>query len=109
MAVLMTIADGNSIINESIFESRFKYVDQLRKMGADITINGRVASIVGVEKLSATRIAATDLRAGAAMVVAGLVADGTTTVSNVHFIDRGYENLEENLRSLGAKIERVDV
>ncbi|MBQ3334409.1 MAG: UDP-N-acetylglucosamine 1-carboxyvinyltransferase [Eubacteriaceae bacterium] len=109
MAVLMTVADGNSIINESIFESRFKYVDQLRKMGADITINGRVASIVGVDKLSATRIAATDLRAGAAMVVAGLIADGTTTVSNVHYIDRGYENLEANLRNLGAKIERVDV
>lgn len=108
MAVLMSIADGQSVINESIFESRFKYVDELRKMGAKITINGRVANITGVDHLSATKIKATDLRAGAAMVIAGLVADGVTTVSNVHFIDRGYENLEGNLRSLGANIKRID-
>lgn len=108
MAVLMSIAEGNSIINESIFESRFKYADELRKMGANITINGRVASITGVDQLSATRIIATDLRAGAAMVIAGLVADGTTTISEVHYIDRGYENLEENIRHLGGHIRRID-
>ncbi len=109
MAVLMAIAQGNSIINESIFESRFKYVDELRKMGADITVNGRVANITGVSGLSGTRIVATDLRAGAAMVLAGLIADGETQISGVHYIERGYEKLEDNLRSLGAKIRRIQV
>lgn len=109
MAVLMAIAQGNSIINESIFESRFKYVDELRKMGADITVNGRVANITGVSNLSGTRIVATDLRAGAAMVLAGLIADGETQISGVHYIERGYEKLEDNLRSLGAKIRRIQV
>lgn len=109
MAVLMSIAQGNSIINESIFESRFKYVDELRKMGANITVNGRVASITGVSELSGTRIAATDLRAGAAMVLAGLIANGETQISDIHYIERGYENLEENIRSLGGKIRRVTV
>ena len=109
MAVLMTIAEGNSLINESIFESRFKYVDELRKMGAKITVNGRIANITGVDELTGTRIAATDLRAGAAMVLAGLVAKGKTQVRNVHYIERGYENLEENLRHLGAKIGRIQV
>ena len=107
MAVLMTIAEGNSVIIESIFENRFKYAEELRKMGANIVVNGRIANITGVPGLSATHIAATDLRAGAAMVIAGLVADGETTISNVHYIDRGYENLEENIRSLGGKIRRI--
>ncbi|MGL4549029.1 MAG: UDP-N-acetylglucosamine 1-carboxyvinyltransferase, partial [Eubacterium aggregans] len=107
--VLMSIAQGNSIINESIFESRFKYVDELRKMGANITVNGRVASITGVLELSGTRIAATDLRAGVAMVLAGLIANGETQISDIHYIERGYESLEENIRSLGGKIRRVTV
>jgi UDP-N-acetylglucosamine 1-carboxyvinyltransferase len=109
MAVLMSLAEGNSIINESIFESRFKYVDELRKMGASITVNGRVASITGVKALSGTHIVATDLRAGAAMVLAGLVASGETQISGVRYIERGYENLEENIRKLGGKIRRIQV
>jgi UDP-N-acetylglucosamine 1-carboxyvinyltransferase len=107
MAVLMTIAKGTSTITESIFESRFKYVDELRRMGATVSINSRTASIVGVKKLSATKIRATDLRAGAAMVIAGLVADGETKITDIIHIDRGYENFEENLRGLGAVIRRV--
>ena len=78
-------------------------------MGANITVNGRVASITGVSELSGTRIAATDLRAGAAMVLAGLIANGETQISDIHYIERGYENLEENIRSLGGKIRRVTV
>lgn len=109
MAVLMTIAKGQSSITESIFENRFKYVDELRKMGADININGRVANFNGVESLSGTKIKATDLRAGAAMVIAGLIADGETRISNIHYIDRGYERLEENLRNLGGVIRRESV
>ncbi|WKY45261.1 UDP-N-acetylglucosamine 1-carboxyvinyltransferase [Eubacteriaceae bacterium ES2] len=107
MAVLMTIAEGTSTVTESIFESRFKYVDELRRMGANISINGRTASINGVKELSATKIKATDLRAGAAMVLAGLVADGETKVVDIVHIDRGYENLQENLRGLGAVIRRI--
>ncbi|MBC3889948.1 UDP-N-acetylglucosamine 1-carboxyvinyltransferase [Acetobacterium paludosum] len=107
MAVLMTIAEGTSTITESIFESRFKYVDELRRMGANISINSRTASITGVKALSATKIRTTDLRAGAAMVLAGLIADGETKVTDIIHIDRGYENLQENLRNLGADIRRV--
>ncbi|AFA47563.1 UDP-N-acetylglucosamine 1-carboxyvinyltransferase [Acetobacterium woodii] len=107
MAVLMTIAEGISTITESIFESRFKYVDELRRMGANISINSRTASITGVKNLSATKIRTTDLRAGAAMVIAGLIADGETKITEIVHIDRGYENLQENLRNLGADIRRV--
>ena len=109
MAILMTLAQGQSVINESIFENRFKYVDELRKMGADITVNGRVANITGVPRLSGTKIRATDLRAGAAMVIAGLVAEGETRISDIHYIDRGYEKLEENIRNLGGAIRRETV
>lgn len=109
MAVLMSIAEGNSRLHESIFENRFKYVDELRKMGANISINGRTALIEGVPELSGTKIVATDLRAGAAMVIAALVAKGRSEITGLKFIDRGYENLEENFRNLGAHIERVAV
>ena len=109
MAVLMAIAEGNSVINESIFESRFKYVDELRKMGADITVNGRVANITGVSSLTGTRIVSTDLRAGAAMVLAGLVAQGKTQISGIHYIHRGYEKLEENICALGGEMYRIEV
>ena len=91
MAVLMSIASGQSVITESIFENRFKYVDELRKMGAEIAINGRVANITGVPTLSGTKIKATDLRAGAAMVIAGLIAEGETRITDIQYIDRGYE------------------
>ena len=106
MAVLMSIASGQSVITESIFENRFKYVDELRKMGAEIAINGRVANITGVPTLSGTKIKATDLRAGAAMVIAGLIADGETRITDIQYIDRGYEKLESNIRSLGGIIRR---
>ncbi|WP_195269491.1 UDP-N-acetylglucosamine 1-carboxyvinyltransferase [Eubacterium sp. 1001713B170207_170306_E7] len=106
MAVLMSIASGQSVITESIFENRFKYVDELRKMGAEIAINGRVANITGVPTLSGTKIKATDLRAGAAMVIAGLVAEGETRITDIQYIDRGYEKLESNIRSLGGIIRR---
>ena len=106
MAVLMSIASGQSVITESIFENRFKYVDELRKMGADISIHGRVANITGVPTLSETKIKATDLRAGAAMVIAGLIAEGETRITDIQYIDRGYEKLESNIRSLGGIIRR---
>jgi UDP-N-acetylglucosamine 1-carboxyvinyltransferase len=107
IAVLASLAKGSSIITENIFTSRFKHVDELRRMGANIRTEGRTIFIRGVEGLSGTTVKATDLRAGAAMVLAGLVAEGTTVVEEVQHIDRGYEALEEKLSSLGASIERV--
>ncbi len=107
MSVLLALADGTSVVTENIFESRFKYLDELKKMGAKIRVEGRVAIIDGVHRLSGAPIYATDLRAGAAMVVAGLVADGKTIVSNIGHIDRGYERLEEKLINLGARIRRI--
>lgn len=108
MAVLMMLADDVSQINESIFDNRFKFIDELRKMGAKAKVSGNICTIMGVDELSAAKVRATDLRAGAALVIAGLVADGTTEISEIHFIDRGYEKLEENLTSLGASIKRVE-
>ncbi|MFZ5354458.1 MAG: UDP-N-acetylglucosamine 1-carboxyvinyltransferase [Bacillota bacterium] len=107
MSVLLSLADGTSVVTENIFESRFKYLDELKKMGAKIRVEGRVAIIDGVHKLSGAPIYATDLRAGAAMVIAGLAADGRTTISNISHIDRGYERLEEKLINLGARIRRI--
>ncbi len=110
MTALLSIASGTSVVNERIFESRFRYVDELLRMGADISmIDSRTAIVNGVEKLTGARITATDLRAGAAMVVAGLIADGVTDIDNFHYIQRGYENLDEKLRSLGAHVERIRV
>ena len=110
MTALLSIASGTSVVNERIFESRFRYVDELLRMGADISmIDSRTAIVNGVEKLTGARITATDLRAGAAMVVAGLIADGTTDIDNFHYIQRGYENLDEKLRALGARVERIHV
>jgi UDP-N-acetylglucosamine 1-carboxyvinyltransferase len=107
MAVLMCMAEGTGTITESIFENRFKYVDELIKMGAEILVNGRAAMINGRKKLSGTTLSATDLRAGAAMVIAGLVADGKTEVTELKHLDRGYENMEKKLLDLGAKIIRI--
>lgn len=109
ISVLLALSEGTSIITESIFESRFKYLDELKRMGAKIKVEGRVAVIEGVSKLSAAPVYATDLRAGAAMVVAGLAAEGKTEISNIGHIDRGYEKLEEKLTTLGAKIHRIKV
>ncbi|MBF8982327.1 UDP-N-acetylglucosamine 1-carboxyvinyltransferase [Lutibacter sp. B2] len=106
IAALLTIAKGTSIVTETIYEGRFKHVDELKRMGAKIKVDGRIAVIEGVEGLSGAKVKATDLRAGAALVVAALIADGTTEISNVHYIDRGYEIIEEKLLGLGAKIKR---
>ncbi|WP_368489171.1 UDP-N-acetylglucosamine 1-carboxyvinyltransferase [Clostridium sp. BJN0013] len=107
LSALLTIAEGRSIINESIWESRFKHIDELKKMGANIKVEGRIAIIDGVDKLSGAIVKATDLRAGAAMVIAGLIADGTTEVLSIDHIDRGYPNIEDKFTALGADIKRV--
>lgn len=107
MTSLLTIAEGKSIVNESIFESRFKHACELKKMGAKITVDGKMATIEGIEELKGTDIIATDLRAGAAMIVAALVAKGTSTISNVVYIDRGYEKVEEKFNGLGAVVKRI--
>ena len=107
MGVVMSIADGTSVINESIWDSRFQYTEELNRMGAKITAQGKVAFFEGVDKLVGAPVYATDLRAGAALVIAGIVAEGTTQIYNVEHIDRGYENIEEKFIKLGAKIKRV--
>ncbi|CAB1254862.1 UDP-N-acetylglucosamine 1-carboxyvinyltransferase [Clostridium sp. MT-14] len=107
LSALLTVAKGRSIINESIWESRFKHVDELKKMGANIKVEGRTAIIDGVSKLSGAVVKATDLRAGAAMVIAGLIAEGTTEVLSIEHIDRGYPNIEDKFKALGADIKRV--
>lgn len=107
MSVLLSIADGRSLINESIWESRFKHLDQLEKMGAKVKVEGRIAIIDGVNELTGAEVVATDLRAGAAMVIAGLVAEGTTYISGLEHIDRGYPGIESKLSKLGAEIERI--
>ncbi len=104
---ILTLAGGTSIISETVFENRFKHAEELIRMGANINIDGRVAVIKGVEKLTGTNVKATDLRGGAALVLAGLVAEGTTIVENIHHIDRGYEKMEKKLSALGAEIQRI--
>lgn len=107
MSVFLTCAKGKSKITEGIWELRFQYVDELKKMGAYISLENRTATIEGGHKLHGSEVFASDLRAGAALVLAGLIADGETNVYNVNYIDRGYERLEEKLVNLGAKIKRV--
>jgi UDP-N-acetylglucosamine 1-carboxyvinyltransferase len=106
-SVLLCLAEGTSTITEGIWDLRFQYVDELKRMGAKIKVEGRMAVVEGVTKLSGAPIKATDLRAGAAMVIAGLVAEGRTEVHDIQYIDRGYENFEEKLRNLGADIYRA--
>ena len=108
VGVVLCLAEGTSIIDESIWDSRFQYMHELSKMGAKYTIQGKTAIIEGVEKLSAAPIVATDLRAGAALFVAACAADGVSELTNLHHIDRGYENFEEKFRNLGADIKRVN-
>jgi UDP-N-acetylglucosamine 1-carboxyvinyltransferase len=105
--VLMSVADGVSIISETIFENRFIHVSELRRMGADIQVSGNTATVKGVPHLSGAPVMATDLRASACLVLAGLVADSTTEVHRVYHLDRGYEALEEKFSALGAAIRRV--
>ncbi len=103
-ASMLTISKGTSIIVENIFENRYKYVQELNKMGAKITVEGKSAIIRGTRKLYGANVTATDLRGGAALVLAGLIAKGKTRVENIEYILRGYENLDEKLRSIGANI-----
>ena len=108
MAVLLGIAEGTSTVTESIFENRFKYVEELTRMGADIKVESNIAIISGVKRYTGARVNAPDLRAGAALVIAGLAADGITVVDDIYYIQRGYEALEEKLTKIGAKIARVE-
>ena len=108
IAVTLALADGTSMVTESIFENRFKYVDELERMGANIKVEGNRAVVMGVEKYTGARVSAPDLRAGAALVIAGLAAEGITIVDDIHYIQRGYERFEEKMQGLGAKMERVD-
>ena len=107
MGVALAVANGTSRIIENIWESRFQYTDELNKMGANITAQGKTAFFEGVEKLSGSKVYSSDLRAGAALIIAGIIAEGKTEIYNLEHIDRGYENIEEKFRNLGAKIERV--
>ena len=107
IGVVLALASGTSTITESIFENRFKYLDELARMGANIKVEGNSATIEGVEKFSAARVSAPDLRAGAALCIAGLATDGITIVDDIVYIQRGYERFEEKLRSLGGIIEKV--
>lgn len=109
IAVLLSIADGTSIITEGVWDSRFRYVDQLTLMGADIQVDGKMAVITGVKSLHSAPVRAVDLRAGAAMIIAGLIAEGTTEIEEIDHIDRGYEDVVEKLSKLGADIKRVTV
>lgn len=105
---LLAFSEGTSIVTESIFENRFKYVDELARMGASIKVEGNTAIIDGVAKMTGAIVAAPDLRAGAALVIAGLVAEGYTVIEQVEYIERGYEDFERKMRELGASMEKVD-
>jgi UDP-N-acetylglucosamine 1-carboxyvinyltransferase len=104
---LNAIADGHSSITETIFENRFMHVPELSRMGADLTLEGNTVVCKGVKSLTGAHLMATDLRASASLVLAGLAAQGTTTIDRVYHLDRGYETIEEKLKLLGAQIERV--
>lgn len=106
MLTLLTIAEGTSIVTENVWDNRFKYVDELIRMGANISVDGRTAVVEGVSRLTGSPVSSTDLRAGAAMVLAGLMAHGVTEVYNLKYIDRGYENFENKLKMLGAQLAR---
>ena len=108
MAVVLALANGSSMVTESIFENRFKYVDELNRMGSKIKVEGNTAYIEGVSGFTGAQLAAPDLRAGAALVLAALAADGISEIEDIEYIQRGYEDFEGKLRSLGALIERVD-
>ena len=107
ITALLTRAEGTSMVNESVWDNRFRYVEELRRMGANISVDGRLAVIEGVEELTGAAVQATDLRAGAALVIAGLCAKGKTTIENISHIERGYENIINKLKSLGADICKV--
>jgi UDP-N-acetylglucosamine 1-carboxyvinyltransferase len=105
---LNCMADGVGVINETIFENRFMHVNELLRLGADIRVDGHTAVVRGVSTLSGAPVMATDLRASASLILAGLVADGETAIDRIYHLDRGYENIEAKLSGLGARIRRVD-
>ena len=107
ITVTLALSNGSSIVTESIFENRFKYVDELTRMGASIKVEGNTAIINGVPKYTGAHISAPDLRAGAALVIAALAAEGFSVVDDIFYIERGYEDFEVKLKSLGAQIEKV--
>ncbi len=109
LAALLTLAKGTSIINEGIFDNRFRYVDELRRMGADISVDGNVAMIEGVSHLTGAPVKASDLRAGAALIIAGLSTNGTTEIEDIYHVERGYENMDEKLRKMGADIVKREI
>jgi UDP-N-acetylglucosamine 1-carboxyvinyltransferase len=108
LMALATVAHGTSVITETVFENRFMHVDELKRMGAHIKIEGRSAVVEGVRTLTGAPVKATDLRAGAAMILVGLVAQGETEIGCIHHIDRGYVRIEDKFRALGANIRRVN-
>ena len=109
MGVVLSVAEGTSIINESIWESRFQYTAELNNMGANITAQGKTAVFEGVDSLSGAPVYASDLRAGAALIIAGIIAHGETELYNLNHIDRGYDNIDHKLITLGARISRYMV
>ena len=108
LAVCMALAKGVSLITEGIYDTRFRYTGELNRMGANIQVDTKIAVINGVDSLHGCSVKAFDLRAGAAMVIAGLVAGDTTAIEDVHYIERGYENIIGKLQALGARIKRID-
>jgi UDP-N-acetylglucosamine 1-carboxyvinyltransferase len=108
MTVALGLASGISVVTESIFENRFKYVDELTRMGASIKVEGSSAIVEGVNKYTGATVSAPDLRAGAALVIAALTADGISTIEDIKYIERGYEDFDKKLRELGAHIEKVE-
>lgn len=109
MTALLCICEGSSIITETVWDNRFQYINELKRLGCNVSVEGRVAIIEGDTEFSGTEVTATDLRAGAALIMAGLAAVGKTTIGNVKYIDRGYESIELKLKALGAEIERVEI
>lgn len=109
IAVLLCLAEGTSLLTEGVWDNRFRYVDELRRLGAQISVDGRVAIIEGIERFSGAPVKATDLRAGAAMIIAGLAASGTTEIEDIRHIERGYESIEYKLRELGADIRKISI
>lgn len=107
MTALLCVASGTSVLTENVWENRFQYINELKRLGCNVTVEGRVAIIEGVDELTGAEVNATDLRAGAALIIAGLAAKGKTTIGNVKYIDRGYEKIEQKLRAVGATVERI--
>jgi UDP-N-acetylglucosamine 1-carboxyvinyltransferase len=109
IATVLTVCEGTSIVTEGVWDNRFRYIEQLTSMGADVQVEGKMAVITGVKNLNPAPVKAVDLRAGAAMIIAGLMAKGTTEVEDIQYIDRGYENVVEKFTALGADIKRVPI